>query len=422
MKKKITAVFCLFLAFLCLPSSVFAKDFDGEDALVSPNIAVYNTENDIFVYKKDAEKTIMPGASAKLMTGILAYEYFEGRLDSVITVDQSALRGLEGSAVLNLKAGEMISVQDLLYAMLVAGMNDAANALAIEIAGSLQNFAALMNEKAEKIGALQTVYQNPAGFDHPNAYTTAADTALIAAYVYQNKTLTKMCSTRAYTVSATNMHDAVTVYTRNALLTPQSEYYYKYAEGLCFGYTETGGYTMISASSAGTYPYICVAMGSEKDDAGTIGGYADIKKLLAWADDNFLERGVLDRSKIMAELPVLAGKSGYVLIVPDENVYAFLDADADLSGLRYSISLDYEELCAPVKKGVIVGTVLVVLDGEPIASTHLVTKNAVYESRSGKFFLNLKNFFTNPIVVVLIAAICIAAAYGIYGKYFRKKK
>ena len=153
MKKACRRFLCLLFAVLLFPLSALAEPYEKEDELASPHIAVYNTVNDRLVYQKGANEKILPASTAKIMTGILALEHFEGRLDTKVTVTTAALRGLEGSAVLNLKAGEEIPVRDLLYVMLVAGMNDAANVLAIEIAGSIVDFVSLMNQKAKEIGA-----------------------------------------------------------------------------------------------------------------------------------------------------------------------------------------------------------------------------------------------------------------------------
>ncbi len=420
MKKLISVVLVLACLTALFPLSVLAEAFEGEETLVSPHLAVYNVEKEIFVFTKDAYEKTLPGSSAKIMTGILALEYFEGRLDTKVTVTTHALKGLSGSAVLDLDAGEEIAVYDLLYAMLTAGMNDAANVLAIAVAGDITSFVSLMNEKAKELGAENTLYLNPTGFDVAAAYTTAADTARIAAYAYRNKTLMAMCSARAYTVPATNMSPAVTVYTRNALLTAQSEYYYKNAEGMSFGYTDIGGYSVVSAASHGTYPYICVALGAQRGE--TIGAYADVKKLLSWSANNFLERKILDSSKIVAELPVLAGRSDHVLIVPDAPVYSFLDADLDLSAVTYSATLDYESLKAPVKKGSIVGSILIILDGEPIGSTHLVTKTEIRKSAKGAFFLGVKTVLTHPVFIIVWIVLMLLTAFCIYRKYFYKRK
>ena len=159
-------------------------------------------------------------------------------------------------------------------------------------------------------------------------------------------------------------------------------------------------------------------MGSQKDTAGNIGGYTDTKKLLSWVGNNYLERKILDKSKIVAELTVLAGKSDHVLVVPDNTVYSFLDVDLDLSKVTYVVDLEYESLKAPVQKGAIVGSIIVVLDGEPIGSTHLVTKTAIRKSAFGAFLLGLKAFFTHPIVIIVMILALSFMAFLLYKKYF----
>ncbi len=422
MKKTLSLLLGIVILMIAFPCSVSAAELPNEDALASPHIALYNPVNDRFVYTKAAKEKVFPSTTAKIMTAILAFEYFEGRLDTKITVTAAALKGLSGSAVLNLEAGEEIPVYDLLYAMLTAGMNDAANVLAIAIGGTLSEFAVLMNQKAKDLGAETTNYVNPTGFDMAGAYTTAADTARIAAHAYENPIFMQMCSARAYTVPATNLSPAVTIYTRNSLLTSQSDYFYKNAEGISTGYTDMGGYTVVSAASYGIYPYVCVVMGAKIGENGTIGAYADVKKLLSWAGDNFLERKLLDSSKIVAELPILAGKNDHVLIVPDAAVYGFLDKDIDLSQIEYSVNLDTESLKAPVKKGMIVGSIWIILDGDPIASTHLVTKNEVRQSPKGAFLLTLKTIVTHPVFILCVIGCLIIAGFIIYRKNFHRKK
>lgn len=399
--KKIIVLF-LVLLFVLLPHTVHAADYEDEPQ--SPHLAVYNTELDIFVYEKDADTRVNPAASAKIMTALIALEYFEGRLQSVATVTSAALRNLEGSAVLNLKAGENIAVEHLIYAVLVAGMSDAANVLAIEIAGNISAFVQLMNEKASALGAQNTKFVSANGLETSNSYTTAADTALIAAAAYKNPTFRTISTKRYHIVPATNIHESVTIYTRNMLVSPQSEYYDKNAIGISAGYSEAGGYAIIAAAES-NFPYICVSLGSEKNAAGKIGGYLDVKNLLSWATGNFAELKILDRSKIIAEIPVSGGREDHVLIIPHAAVYAFLDADTDLSKIVLSPTYK-EKLKAPVEKGTIVGEVLVILEGEPIGSVPLVTKSAVKQSAFAK------NSAFLPFFAILLSAMAILFIIG----------
>ncbi len=408
----LAVLLCLFCA-----APIDAESYDREVA--SPYVAVYNVRNGAYVYTEAADERIAPGSTVKIMTGILALEYFDGRLDTVVTVTASALRGLEGSSVLGLKAGETIPVRDLLYALLVAGANDAANALAIAACGSISAFVAEMNAKAKELGALDTLYLNATGLDNGTAYTTAADTAKIAAYAYENPTFMQMCSARAYTVAATNQNEEVTVYTKNMLLSTQSEYYCRDAKGMSSGYTDLSGYCIVSVMDTGAYPYVCVAMGSEKNAAGKIGGYPDVEGLLDWASDNFEERKVLDKSSILGELPVRAGRgTDHVLVVPRESVYAYLDVDIDLSTLQISPSLEEESLKAPVEKGTVVGTVFILLDGNPIGSTELVAKSYVARSAWLGFFDDLGEMLTSKIFLLSVGALIIVMGLFTIGRYF----
>lgn len=412
------AVALVMLIFLSFSVPAGAGDYSKADDISSRYVAVYNVQNGRLVFSKEADSRTAPGSTAKIMTGILALEYFEGRLDTVVTVSAAALRGLEGSSVLGLKSGEEIPVQDLLYALLVSGANDAANVLAIEIAGSITGFVSMMNAKATELGAENTLYLNATGLDS-TAYTTAADTAKIAAYAYHNATFMKMCSSRAYTVSATNKNEAVTVYTKNMLLSNQSEYYSKDAQGMSAGNTEKAGYCIVSAIDKGAYPYICVAIGSEKDAAGKIGGYTDVRGLLEWANGNFAERKILDQSAIICEMPVQAGRDAdHVLVVPAGSVYAFLDVDIDSADIKLSYQLDRDKLKAPVEKGAEVGTAILLLDGNPIGSISLVTKSAVKKSAWRGFWADLGDTLTSRTFLICAAVLVVLFILFTIGRYF----
>lgn len=424
MKKiKLTALFLavVLLSALFAPN-VCADGYSKEDSLSSEQIAVINADNGFLVYTKNAEERIPTGAATKIMTGILALEFFEGRLETEITVPAAATRGLEGSAVLNLKTGEHISAIDLIHATLVAGMNDAANTLAIAIGGSIPDFVTMMNEKAKAIGAEDTLYLNATGLSS-SAYTTAADLALIARYAYGSSLFMEISSKRFYQIGATDQNPAVMIYAKNPFITTQSEYYYSYAEGMTAGYETESGAQIVSAVSYGTYPYICIAAGAKKDAGGHIGGYDDVKNLLAWASYHFSERKILDKSKILCELPVRAGEDvAHVLVVPEKTVYAFLDVDTDVAQITLSQTLDYEYLTAPVEKGEIVGSALLVLDGEPIASVDLIAKTSVKRSAVGGFLLALKTVLLSPFFLIPLLLATIFFGAQIFMRYQKTNK
>lgn len=426
MKRKIISILFLTLLIFSVfaPLSVNAQNYQNGDSLTSDNVAVFNTEKGILVYGKDEHKKVAPGSAVKIMTAIIALEYYEGRLDTLVTVPSGALRGLEGSAVLNLKVDEQISVIDLIHATLIAGMNDAANTLALAIGGTMTNFVKLMNDKAKELGAVNTTYVNATGLSAAAAsYTSAYDTAKIAAYAYENDLFMEICSKRAYQIAQTNLHDPITIYTKNSFLTPKSEYYYQHAEGICTSYSNNDGAQLVCAASNGNYAYICVAFGSKKDEGGTIAGYAEVKSLLTWASSNFAERKVLDKSQILCELPVRAGKDvAHVLVVPYQSVYAFLDKDADLSKITLSEQLYYERLDAPVQKGDCVGTLTILLDGIPIGTTPLIAKSSIRQSSLGQLLLFAEATVKSKFFIISTLLSLSVTVFKIYSKFKGKSK
>ena len=423
MKRKLAILLFIFsIILICTPSTVYAKAYENEGSLSSENIIVYNVDLGLSVYRKNHRERVSPGSSVKIMTAILALEHFENRLDTVVTVPAAALRGLQGGAVLNLKENEEISVLDLIHATLIAGMNDAANTLALSICANMKDFVDLMNAKAKDLGAFDTFYANATGLASA-AYTTAYDTARIAAYAYENSLFMEICSKRTHTVSATNLHPSVTIYTRNSFLTPQSDYYYRYAEGISTSYSNEDGAQLVCAASHGNYAYVCVAFGAKKNSGGTIGGYSDVKNLLSWSSGNFAEKKVLDHTQIICELPVRGGKDvAHVLVVPYKSVYAFLDKDTDLSKITVSEQLDYDKLDAPVQKGECVGSLTVILDGVPIGTTPLIAKSNVRRSLKGSILLGLEKTVTNPFFIVITIISLTALGIWIYINVKRKKK
>lgn len=424
MKRKLIflLLFSLCLFSLCSPLTVSAKEYENTASLTSENVAVFNVDKEFLVFGKSAHTKVSPGGSAKILTALIALEYFDGCLDTVLTVPAAALRGLEGSAVLSLKADEQIPVIDLIHATLIAGMNDAANTLALAIGGSMPGFTNLMNQKAQELGAFNTHYMNATGLSS-GSYTTAYDTAKIAAYAYENDTFMTICSKRTYKVAPTNIHEEVTIYTKNSFLTPQSEYYYKYAEGICTGYSSDDGAQLACAVSNGNYTYICVAFGSKKNDNGTIPGYSEVKSLLSWASSNFAEKKVLDQSLIICELPVRAGKDvAHVLVVPYESVYAFLDKDTDMNEITFSEQLYYDRLDAPVQKGDCVGTLTILLNGSPIGTTSLIAKTTIRQSTSGKLLLWAESIITNKMVIISTLMSLPITCFSFYRKIRKKRR
>ena len=153
---------------------LFAVEIEDFKDITAQNVILVETDTGKILYEKDAYEKIYPASTTKLMTAILVMENCS--LDEIVTVSENAVRSVPfGYVNANLQVGEEIMVEQLLYAMLLPSANDAANALAEHVAGSIESFSAMMNTKAIEIGCKNTNFTNPSGLHQKEHYSTAYD-------------------------------------------------------------------------------------------------------------------------------------------------------------------------------------------------------------------------------------------------------
>ena len=173
------------LLFLTILSAAFtpvkAVSFDSE--LNAKYAVLYNLENDQILFEKEIDAAVYPASTVKIMTAVLALEYYEGRLDTPITVKPEAIKNISGNNIA-LSAGETFRAEQLIGALIVGNANDAAVTLAFEISGSVEEFADRMNQKAAEMGMTHTVFKNPTGMHHKNMVSTVSDILILAKYAF----------------------------------------------------------------------------------------------------------------------------------------------------------------------------------------------------------------------------------------------
>ena len=206
------------------------------------------------LFEKNSQKIMYPASTTKITTLITALE--NGDLNSIVTVSPSAA-AVEGSS-LELNAGDRLVLRNALYGMMLVSGNDAAEAIAAQVAGSVPAFVDMMNRKVEAIGATNTNYSNPHGLPDPfNHYTTAYDLALITNYALKNPTFAKIVSTRSYRVDFLNRPSIYVTNTNKLLKT------YPGATGVKTGYTNDAGECLVAAAKRGNVQLIAVILHSE---------------------------------------------------------------------------------------------------------------------------------------------------------------
>lgn len=209
-------------------------------------------------------------STTKIMTCLVILDKLP--LDKIVTVDKRAV-GVEGSSMY-LFENEKITVENLLYGLMLSSGNDAATALALECSGSIEGFAKLMNEKAKQIGLIDTSFTNPHGLDDENHYTTAFELALITAKALENETFKKIVSTKTHYMT-TSTGTVRYLSNHNRLLSS-----FDSAIGVKTGFTKKSGRCLVSAAQKGDETYIAVTLKAPND-------WTDHKNMLTFAFDNF---------------------------------------------------------------------------------------------------------------------------------------
>lgn len=382
-------------------------------------------DTDFILYEQNAYEQVYPASITKAMTGLLVVEAIEAgtlRLDQVITAGGTAWQDLDyTSSNQNIQPGEQMTVKDLLYCLLVASANEAANILAVEISGSIEAFVELMNQRAAELGCTGTHFMNPHGMPHDDHYTTAYDLYLIAKQAMKYDLFREVVKCDEYYVEPTNLNENRRhFYNTNGLLSNKkySGYYYEYCTGIKTGSTSAAGYCLLSSAEKEGQRLICVMMGCEnpKDENDVIHRkqFTETKRLFEWGFENFSFHTILDAAHPVAEVPVtLSTENDYVSVVVDGTLEAQLPNDITSEDFEWTYDLP-ESVEAPVKAGDKLGTLTVTLDGESFGSVDLVAVNSVERSqilaakeKAGEVVRSWQFIAITVLIVVIILAIII---------------
>lgn len=329
------------------------------------------------LYSKAADERRYPASTTKMMTLIVALE--QGNLNDMVTTSANAAN-TEGSS-LWLQPGERLKMLDMLYGMMLISGNDATVAIAEHIAGSVENFARLMTDKAHSIGAVNTNFTNSSGLPDTRHYTTAADLAKIAAYGYKNPLFTKIVGTQRAIIPWSGKDHDRDLYNENKLL-----WQYDGANGVKTGYTDAAGRCLVSGASRNGIQVVAVVLDSDRM-------WDDSIKLLDLAFGQLKPVRLLNKGDIMKTVRVEDSKTEYIRLVSTADVnVAVSDDDKD----QYTtVVVAPNKVEAPVTAGKKLGVVKTFYKNQEIGSVDLVAADsAERKSFFGFVWGSLWSFFT----------------------------
>ncbi len=250
--------------------------------IISESAVLMDADSGQILFEKNMHEKLAPASITKIMTALLAIE--KGDFADTITMSHDAVFSVpRGASHVALDVGEQLTLEQAMYAMMLPSANDAANGIAEFIGGSMSGFAALMNQRAEELGALDTHFVNANGLSAEGHYTSAYDMALITREAMKHARFQTVWSTERYEMAPTNEQPETRVFfTQNKMLS-NTQYHYNDIIGGKLGYTREASNTMVVAARRDGRTLICVLLKT----VNPADKYADAKLLFDDGFDNF---------------------------------------------------------------------------------------------------------------------------------------
>ena len=397
--KKIRS-FCLLLVFVLLwncsyVSAVTATDscmtLDAQSALAGNNqllptaqaVILYAPDSETMVYSWNPDVPLDPSGMNKIMTALLALEM--GDPEAYVTVSSTALNSVEvGAMSAGLKAGEILTLRDLLFLMMVGSANDAAAVVAEHISGSQGAFVALMNQRSIELGCTNTNFANPTGLSAEGQYSTARDLAKITATALKLDAFVELFSSVEYTVLPTENTKERKVVTTNYMMSDASvrDQLDNRITGGKTGALSTTDRSLIATAEKDGQRYLSVVMGakgtmtSDGSAVRTFGNFSETKLLLDHAFSQYSLHQLLSANKVLAQFQVHGGEND-LAASSRQAVSALMPNDMKAELITYRCVEISEGLSAPVLKDDIVGTVELWYGNICVAQSELVALHDV---------------------------------------------
>lgn len=345
----------------------------------SKAVVLYERNSDTMLYAWNPDEKIYPTSMVKMMTALIAIE--NGNLDEEVTVTRKVLDQLPiGTVSAGLKAGEKITLKDLLYCCMVQSANDATVVIANHIGGTAEEFVLMMNDKAQELGCKNTSYSNVHGLHDENTYTTARDICRLTEVALENEIFRTMFQTVTYTIPATNKSAERTITTTNHMMNPKNKKYYdERVTGGKTGATDQGGRCLALTAQANGMDILCIVMGAKPTVAedGTLSAHGSFEECLVLLNEAFASyeyRQVFFQGQSLAQYPV-AGGANDVVTQAATSISSILPVDADLSQLRWVYQPTEGTITAPVEQGQKLGIAQAWYGDKCLAQTDMIAMN-----------------------------------------------
>lgn len=271
-------------------------------------VVLMDAETGLVIYERNAHERRYPASTTKLMTGILLLEYVGEALDQPIPISHQSIFSVPaGGSWIGMNEGEHITASEALHAMMMASDNRLSNAIAEFVAGTIEDFAVMMTERARSLGAYNTNFMNPHGLHHPNHYSTAYDLALIQREALNFPYLLEVMGTRIFTIDPTEQQAEVRIFHNTHRMIDELRfptYYYAPVVGGKTGFTTQARHTLTTYANYEDFGMIAVVL-----DTVPQGTFHDTRALFAYGQERYRWLEVLSK-EITGELAVVQVQGG----------------------------------------------------------------------------------------------------------------
>lgn len=365
-----------------------------EELQLNSRIAlIYDRSSGRIIFEKNGNKQTPMASTTKIMTAIVVLE--NTNLKNIVTVDSKSAS--IGGSRLGLKRNDKVTVNDLLYGLMLRSGNDAASALAIYIGGSIQNFAEMMNNKAKELGLKNTHFVVPHGLDNKDHYTTAYELAKITDYALKNETFKKIVSTSSTSININGVPRQIT--NTNKLLNNVSGVY-----GVKTGFTNGAGRCLVTACKKNKMDIITVIIGADTSKIRT----EDTKKLINYVEDKF---ELIDIKQIIEEefekwkkinacrIHVEKGvQNSAELLLQQLNFEKTIVKKENVNNIDITTNILYY-LKSPIKEKQVIGTLNVLINNQNIANLEIYNKYEIRKKGIKDYLLDFMIIFQNIKIV-----------------------
>lgn len=370
-------------------------------------------DSGMVLYENNADERRYPASTTKIMTALIVLENVTD-LSETVTAEASDFEHVTAdSSNADIKEGEVVTVEDLLYALMLPSANEAAYMLARHVGGTWENFVDMMNERAAELGCTGTHFSNPCGLHEDDHYSTARDLYKIGYAAMQDETFANIVNTVQHKMAKTNMHEERKIYTTNMLIfSSYAAYAYPYCQGIKTGHTSEAGNCFVGYAEYGDAKLYSVVMGCDdqsKEYPEIAASFTDTSALCKWGFEKFTSKTIVQQGDTIVEIGVnLSTDTDRLVLTTKADLVSLVPADIDMDALlKGAVITAPDEVNAPIKAGDVIGSVTYSYGGVDYGTVELVALSDVEVSQVLYYADKLSHFFQSTVFKVILIVLAV---------------